>query len=115
MKRMYCWRCKRDIQMLNEAEFTIVNDLYTLAVEAIKTERENWNADFRTALNTQKYRPVLEAYRDITGTNHEGHPSLLMHHRISLYGPICSACGKPLRTPKASYCVACGAARPTHY
>jgi hypothetical protein len=99
--------------MLDEAEFAIVKELYVSAVEALKAETQNWNADFRMALNTEKYRPVLDAYRRITGIDHEGHPSLLLHHRVAIYGPICSRCRKLLRTPKASYCAACGAARST--
>jgi hypothetical protein len=33
------------------------------------------------------------------------------HHRTSLYGPECRTCGKPLRTPSAHSCVACGTPR----
>lgn len=34
------------------------------------------------------------------------------HHRLGLYGPACGNCGKPLRTPVARVCAACGAPRP---
>jgi hypothetical protein len=36
----------------------------------------------------------------------------IWHHRIAEYGPPCGACGKPLRTPKARLCAACGATPP---
>jgi hypothetical protein len=95
--------------MLDEAEFGIVSELYFTAVRTIKEKSRHWDPNCRAELHMRQYQPALDAYHNITGSDHEGHPSLLMHHRISIYGPICSACGKPLRTPSASYCAACGA------
>jgi len=99
--------------MLDEAEFATVSELYSAAVRTIKEHSRHWDASCRAELHMRQYRSVLDAYHSITGSEHNGHPWLLMHHRISIYGPICSTCSKPLRTPKASYCAACGADRST--
>ena len=53
---------------------------------------------------------LLEEYNRITGFG-ETNPNAVWHHRISLYGPACSMCGKPLRTPAARFCAACGTVR----
>ena len=37
------------------------------------------------------------------------HPNVVAHHRASNCGPPCRSCGKPLRTPRAAFCAACGA------
>jgi hypothetical protein len=51
---------------------------------------------------------ILDRYFELTGFR-ETNINAVWHHRLSLYGPPCEACGKPLRTPKASFCAACGA------
>ena len=50
--------------------------------------------------------PMLDEYERITGFA-ETNFNALYHHRLSLYGPPCSKCGKPLRSPKAKVCAAC--------
>jgi hypothetical protein len=39
-------------------------------------------------------------YEHITGL-HEENPNAIYHHVLSMYGPPCANCGKPLRTPRA--------------
>jgi hypothetical protein len=50
---------------------------------------------------------VVSEYREITGSS-ETNAEAIMHHRLADYGPPCAACGKPLRTMRASFCAACG-------
>lgn len=50
-------------------------------------------------------RSLLE-YERITGFP-ETNRVAISHHLIFLYGPPCSNCGKPLRTPQAKLCGAC--------
>lgn len=53
---------------------------------------------------------ALDAYFKLTGFR-ETNSDALHHHRMNLYGPSCSSCGKPLRTPRAKHCADCGAPR----
>lgn len=54
-----------------------------------------------------RFKPLLDYYNQLTGWD-ETEPNAIMHHRISQYGPPCENCGKLYRTPKASFCAACG-------
>lgn len=59
-----------------------------------------------------RFAPMLAAYERLTRF-HETNPAAIWHHRVSLYGPPCQQCGRPLRTPEARFCAACGAPRAT--
>ena len=52
------------------------------------------------------FAPMLAEYELITGFR-ETNPNAIFHHRLSLYGPACHFCGKPLRTPAAKLCGNC--------
>jgi hypothetical protein len=61
-------------------------------------------------LLTLAFRAMLDAYEQFTGYR-ETDPNVIHHHRVDRYGPPCTSCHKPLRTPKARFCAACGAER----
>jgi hypothetical protein len=82
--------------MLDEEEFGHAHELYRegFRVKPDGDESIRWGK-------------LLDYYFDITGYR-ETEPAAIMHHRISQYGPPCENCGKPYRTPEASFCAACG-------
>ncbi|WP_341891266.1 hypothetical protein [Variovorax sp. YR752] len=104
---MYCWRCKIDLPILTEEEYQLV--FPTSFMEQIREYREKTGADLRQAQADVGER-ALATYERISGFK-ETNPLALYHHRLSLYGPPCAECGKPLRTPAANYCAACSAPR----
>lgn len=97
MKKLWCWRCKMEIPMLNEDEYAIAHKLYGEAFGKTKLG----------VTREQRFKPLLDYYKSVTGFE-ETEPNAVMHHRIALYGPPCGNCGKPYRTSKAKYCAACG-------
>jgi hypothetical protein len=96
MQKLWCWRCKMEIGMLDEEEFAIAAKLYS------NTFRIDVNRN-REELS----QPLLDYYNSLTGED-ETNPNAIMHHRIAQYGTACEKCGKPYRTPKATFCAACG-------
>lgn len=105
MKVLYCWRCRMDIPMLDDAEWQRLEPLLRLGnrrvLETVRTGAASLSEARRIA-NAQ----ALAEYESMTGFS-ETEPNALWHHRTSLYGPPCRACGKPLRTPRARLCGAC--------
>ncbi|HXN49927.1 MAG TPA: hypothetical protein VN893_24965 [Bryobacteraceae bacterium] len=97
MKLLWCWRCKMEIPMLDEDEYKLVMSKYG----------SKGTGGSRDEIIERFHGPVLREYERITGF-HETKPNAVHHHRLSLYGPPCSNCGKPLRSPKARFCAACG-------
>lgn len=105
---IYCWRCKMDVPMLTEDEWQLVNP--ASFVQQIKQYREATGCALAEAYRNNMGHPALVAYERLTGFR-ETNPDALMHHRLKLYGPLCTTCGKPLRTPSAIFCAACGSSR----
>jgi hypothetical protein len=85
-----------EVTMLDEDEYAIAYDLYGKIFRNISANsREERNKD------------IVEYYFNLTGEK-DTNPNSIIHHRIALYGPPCEKCGKPYRTPKASFCASCG-------
>lgn len=106
MKLLWCWRCKCEVPMLNEAEYAEAALLYRGGIRATKEFRERWGVPLNDASIDERFRPVRDAYERLTGIK-ESNENAIMHHRLSLYGPPCKYCHKPLRTPKAKLCASC--------
>jgi hypothetical protein len=91
MKVLWCWRCKTEVPMLDNEEFRRALSLGGTA-EGYLGERQ--------------FEAVLQEYERITGFR-ETNINAFYHHVVSLYGPPCPKCGKPLRTPRAKLCGFC--------
>jgi len=108
VKTLYCWRCDADIPMLEDDEWKELFPHLEEGLRAIKDLRRNNSMSLEQAKDETYGRGALQRYFDLTGSR-ETNTNALWHHRVSQYGPPCSFCGKPLRTPKARMCAACGA------
>jgi hypothetical protein len=84
MQMLWCWRCKRDVPMLDSVEFSQVLSKQDLAKHNLK----------------ERFANFLAEYEKITGFK-ETNPNAVYHHELSLYGSPCKRCGKPMRTPRA--------------
>jgi hypothetical protein len=85
-----------DVAMLDDEDFKRVSSLLYKGTEGSIRER--------------MFGPLLREYERITGF-HEENPNAIYHHALSMYGPPCANCGKPLRTPRAKMCGTCMAPR----
>ena len=110
MQNLYCWRCREIVPMLDETEFQLVNKLYGECIQSVKNDRIEHNRTLAEVDVWQHFKPMRKAYSDLTGSP-ELHQDAIMYHRLSLYGPPCKLCAKPLRTPMAKLCAACGQLR----
>ena len=95
--------------MLDEQEYAEASRLYGECAKAVKEFRRQWNVPLASAGTDERFRSIREWYEQLTGVS--GCPQdVIMHHRLSKFGNPCRACGRPLRSPRAKLCAACGAA-----
>ena len=115
MKLLYCWRCKAVVPMLEEQEFARLEDVYRSAVRGAKSYRARRNARLKDTPVARLHRPVQLLYRRLSEAAGFEAPIVaadhVLRHRLAAYGPPCTKCGLPLRTPDAKICAACGAKR----
>ena len=95
--------------MLTDDEWAILEPLTMRHIDAIKAYRGEHHCSLAEARDAVS-DAALQRYREITGFD-ETNFNALFHHRLSLLGPDCHACGKPLRTPRAKLCAECWAPR----
>lgn len=96
MEKLWCWRCKMEIPMLDEKEYAQANEYYGQGIRNIKFANDR----------QVQFKVLLDFYKVTTGFE-ETEPNAIMHHRRILYGPLCENCRKPYRTNEASFCAAC--------
>ncbi len=94
--------------MLEEHEWDQVAPGLANAISQIKEYKQRHSVSLVEAKRHGYGQQALDRYYEITGYR-ETDPDLLWHHRVALFGPPCTTCGKPLRTPRAKMCVECGA------
>jgi hypothetical protein len=109
-KLLYCWRCRMDVPMLDEIEWEQVLPHLTGAVLEINRYRQAHGVTFAEAKDQVYGKGALDRHHQITGFR-ETNVNAVWHHRISSFGAACATCGRPLRTPRARFCAACGALR----
>ena len=97
--------------MLDEAEWAVVEPLLHNSSADVKAYRDQHGVSLGEAKEAALGATALAKYQELTGFN-ETNVNAVWHHRASLYGPPCRYCGKPLRTPQASHCAACGTIAP---
>src|ERR1017187_6736026 len=110
MQWLWCWRCKSDMPMLDEQEYVEIAALHRIGTESVKKYRKEKQAPLSSVPMAEMYALMLARYEAITGYK-EMNPNTVRHHRLSLYGPPCHRCSKPLRTPNAKICGSCMAPR----
>lgn len=106
-RTVYCWRCAMDLPMLDEDEWAKFEPLLDGAIGNIQRYRHRHDVGLDAVPIPAMYWAASEMFAKLTGVTDIA-PQALWHHRLSLYGPPCEACGKPLRTPQAKRCAACG-------
>lgn len=94
--------------MLEEHEWQLVLPHLMDGINQTKEYRRVHTASIKEAKRAICGDGALQRYFEITGFR-ETNVNALWHHRVIQFGPPCSNCGKPLRTPRAKFCAECGA------
>ena len=94
--------------MLEEHEWQLVAPHLSNTIEQVKQHRQEHGVTLAEARAQGFGQEALRLYESLTGFR-ESNVDAIWHHRVSLYGEPCANCGKPLRTPTATFCAECGA------
>ncbi len=92
--------------MLDEREWGEFHPILRASLERTKDIRATTGASIKEA-RLLGCLDALDEHERLTGFR-ETNVNAVWHHRLSLYGPPCHSCGKPLRTPQATFCAECG-------
>ncbi|MDQ2772204.1 MAG: zinc ribbon domain-containing protein [Bacteroidota bacterium] len=97
--------------MLETDEFALLQQARMLGMAVVEEEARRRNQLLKPAqpqgIRERHQQPLLEMYKLLTDFE-ETNPNAIWHHIVDQYGPPCPQCHKPLRTPQARFCAACG-------
>lgn len=108
MKIQWCWKCKRDVPMLDENEWAIV---FALHMESVNSQKRHGHEDTpeNKSVALDRYATFCLTLEGITGERSADPRTCIWHrHRIAARGAPCAQCGKVMRGPGASQCFECG-------
>lgn len=84
--------------------------LLAASIENIQRYRHRHGVGLEQVPIPEMYWAASALFREMTGVA-DIDPQALGHHRRAELGPQCTHCQKPLRTPQAKLCAACGKLR----
>lgn len=105
-RELYCWRCDKVLPMLDDDEWARMGPVLSQAWSRIKRHCRQHRVGPHEAMQVAG-RDAFDFYERLTGYRETSFEAI-WHHQASRYGPPCALCGKPLRTPQAKLCAACG-------
>ena len=78
-------------------------------LDEIEESYEQAEAEYRALWTDISGHSVMDECQRLTGLPPTATTrKLMLSHHLSNYGPPCPECGKPFRTPKATFCAECG-------
>jgi hypothetical protein len=83
MKVRECRYCRKDVPILDEAEYARVARLHIACVEAVKQYRREHRTTLAETPLAELYRPVRETIQAITGATAFDMDEVIRHHRVS--------------------------------
>ena len=107
-ERHYNFRLGRPVPLLDEAEWLSISLLLEDRIRTVQDYRRKSGATLAEAMALEPVgRSALARYAEMTGETLDD-PEQLWTVRMSAFGAVCPACGRPFRTPRAHLCAECG-------
>lgn len=72
VKVIWRWRCKKEVPLLDEVEYSEIAALYRQGTIAIKEFRRRTNSSLKSPSISELWEPVRMAHERFTGTVHDG-------------------------------------------